>query len=334
MLSIPQASALLEALPYLISLDVILVNALPGSYFSRLPVSLTKSLRRLAPHLHRFGISSAQLKIPPSSPSETATNEDVQGIEQEEGRRITATPFFQLDEQLVADAVSALPFLHTLSLGEVSYDTLASDSTLFEAVSNLRNLKRLKLLDESLINEHWTNRPLTGPLENLHLAFTSAFTSNSVASPSFYHDTFINLHRNTLKYLTLVDASNSSEDGSLTAHSTAGEGGGRRRSFQSYQYNLSVLESLSIQTASRQSEVGTLSYLGRYTTCPSLNKLSIKLVDGGMSIHDLETILMQGKFKALKCLVIEFDGESDITEDAITGLREIGSAVGVVVSRV
>ncbi|KAK9895698.1 hypothetical protein P389DRAFT_189520 [Cystobasidium minutum MCA 4210] len=302
-ISIIQASELLHKLPYLTSLEVVLVNCLPGSYVSRLPGALETSLRRLSLYLSHLGISSQQLKVLPE--------ENSQDTALEAARAVTATPYFHLDEQLVADAVAALPALRSLTVGEVSYDTLANQSPLLEAISSLGHLKRLDLLDVASISDKWLQRPLSDSLESLNLAWKGP------ATPS-HCEAFINLHKHSLRHLSLASTSSTLDSPSASDTQSV-----KKR------YHLPLLESLVVQADN--SEIGTLPYLQRYTTCTQLHLLVIKQATE-MTVEDLQLLLLEKKFKALRKLEIGQEGVSGLMGKALIELQTAGRAVGVEVS--
>lgn len=143
-LSIDQMVSLLDNLPYLTSLNLELVNILPGSYISRLPSAVQAALQRNGHHISHLSIKSCQLKTLASLATADGSPQSI------------ACPFFQLDEHLVADIISTLPHLRSLSLGEITYDSLSSISPLYEAIKSLAHLKKLEVSDtSSAFNERW-----------------------------------------------------------------------------------------------------------------------------------------------------------------------------------
>lgn len=180
-LSIEQTVSLLDSLPYLTSLDLELVNVLPGSYVSRLPLALATALRRNGRHVSHFGIKCCQLKTLESLQEEDKLPIPIHAAESETDSTVTtACPYFQLDECLIADAILSFPSLQSLSLSEVTYDTLSTYSPLFEAASSLAQLREVEISDTSGLNERWTRKALSSPLRSLRFISTGAGVSSPV----------------------------------------------------------------------------------------------------------------------------------------------------------
>jgi len=301
-LPIGQTVFLLDSLPYLTSLQLEIVNALPGSYVSRLPKPLETALQRYGRYLTHLGVTSAQLEQDDSAQASTATSENYDHVP------ITACPHFQLDEQLVADAISVLPNLRFLSLHQTSYDTLSTTSPLYDSISSLAHLKRLNILDVSSFNDKWTDRALSGSLEYLSVV------SNPLDLPPSC-DAFIHLHRKTLKHLSVVGSSSSTIQQILPA-----------LPMSTQRYSLPFLESLELEASC--SDDGTMSYLERYTDCPRLERITLKYAKS-ISMQDIADVIRQRRFKTLKVMEIALDGTSNSDEEGFEKLVNVAEFVGI-----
>lgn len=301
-LSVRQTVSLLDSLPHLTSLKLEFINALPGTYVSRLPTALETALRRHGPQLQHFGITSAQLKPLDAASTPTTDGDDMPS------QSISACAYFQLDEQLVADVLSLLPRLRSLSSQEVGYDSLAPTSPLFEAISSLARLQKLDILDGAIISAKWTSRALSGPLESLCLV------SKSGSIPSSF-DTFIDSNKTTLKSLSLV-CSSPHQSQTTTSSPLNGQ-----------RYYLPALQNLSIE-ASEDSDIDSISYLERYTTCPLLERIAINSAKG-ISTQDLEAVVLAKTLKNLKILEIRQDSLTHSNDQDLGSMKDLAEVAGV-----
>jgi hypothetical protein len=307
-MSVSQAVAVLNSLPYLLELDVQFINILPRAYVSQLPQSLDTALSKHTRTLRHLAISADQLKQPvpfaqsevsetgaeqgaagtsgpssssPSSSGNLATNTSSPADETETNHlllsSLLAAPSFTLDERMAAGIVLLFPNLSSLTLNRISTDTLARSSPLFESVYVATSLKRLEIAKVQSFDDKWTNQPLMNNLEELAIQDECGLSSDTLRL-------FIDSNKISLKHLTFKSGS---------------------------------------------SDANAASFLGCCARCPVVEQITLKNATK-FALEQLAGLVRSKTIKSLKCVeLVEGNSVARMDEQSLKQLKETSDDVGV-----
>lgn len=304
------AAQILEALGHLTWLEITLLPPSPGAYVSQLPSALQGGLFKHSATLRHFGISADDLPRAATTPSEETPP--------------LPLPPFQLDEAMVANLVTGMSQLESLTLHRVGKDITGPPGKLARAVHGLRRLKTLNVLEVQPMDESWADSmgnigaESRGTDNDSTLRELCLVQCDSLRLETM--DRLLHQQRASLELLCLV-ATPSSRRSRQTPAS---------RQTMCEDYDLPVFRKLHIEA--EDGLIDTLPYVERYRTT-GLEELTLKYAPG-VSFDELREALLSKKWKHLRKVEIGLDASEGADEEGIKQLGHTLAGLGIEVAAV